>query len=78
MATVVETVAEPQSEETYVTTQDVLVMLGIAQRTLYDWVRSGRFPAPIRLTRRSLRYRRSDVDRFLAQCRTEAPGASGD
>ena len=51
----------------YLKHAEVAALLGVTQRTLQNWVRDGRFPQPMRLTRIALRWRREDIDAFLAK-----------
>jgi predicted DNA-binding transcriptional regulator AlpA len=39
--------------------------LGICEKTLFRWCKASLFPAPIRVGRRTLRWRVADVDKFL-------------
>ena len=44
---------------------DVLGLLDIDPATLWRWRKSGNFPAPIKLTRGNLRWRKKDVTAWL-------------
>jgi prophage regulatory protein len=44
----------------------VLERVGVHQRTLYRWIRAGRFPAAVRLGLNSIGWREADVDAWLA------------
>ena len=46
---------------------EVALRYGIEPRTLADWRRRGIGPAPVRLTSRLIRYRRRDVEQWLAE-----------
>jgi predicted DNA-binding transcriptional regulator AlpA len=46
--------------------EDIASTLGISAQTLMRMVRAGRFPKPIRLGQRCLRWSASAVDRHLA------------
>ena len=41
--------------------------LGLAQSTFWRWVQLGRLPAGIRLSARATVWRRSDLEKFIAQ-----------
>ena len=43
----------------------VLDAVGIKKSCLYEWVRLGKFPAPVRLGVRSVAWRQSDVDAWI-------------
>jgi prophage regulatory protein len=43
----------------------VLDLLGVTRQTLYAWMRSGRFPQPLKLGPASYRWRESDVLAWL-------------
>ena len=44
---------------------DILGLLDIDPATLWRWRKSGNFPAPIKLTRGNLRWRKKDVTEWL-------------
>ena len=46
--------------------------LGVHERTVSRWVHDGLFPAPIKLTERTIRWRASDVVEFLKRKSREA------
>lgn len=43
-------------------------MLGVANSTMHAWIKSGRFPAPLKLGPRVRGWRRSVVESYLANC----------
>jgi prophage regulatory protein len=45
----------------------VLDRLGVGNSTLYDWMRTGKFPKPVKLTPtgRAVAWREEDVDAFI-------------
>jgi predicted DNA-binding transcriptional regulator AlpA len=45
----------------------VAALLQIKWQTLHHWVREGRFPAPVQLSRVVRRWRRADIDNHIAQ-----------
>jgi predicted DNA-binding transcriptional regulator AlpA len=53
----------------YLTADDLLARFGIGRSTLYEWRRDPamRFPKPVRLTRRTVRWRREDVEGWEAE-----------
>ena len=46
--------------------EEVTRLTGIARATLYKLVKEGKFPAPLRLGERSVGWRLSDIDEWLA------------
>lgn len=47
----------------------VLKVTGLGRSTIYRWIADGSFPAPVRLGRRAVAWRWSDLDRWT-QSRT--------
>ena len=45
---------------------EVLRRIGIANATLYRWIKAGRFPAPIEVGPLAVRWWESEVDAWLA------------
>ncbi|ANJ72006.1 AlpA family phage regulatory protein [Ralstonia insidiosa] len=43
----------------------VLDAVGVKKSCLYEWVRLGKFPAPVRLGARSVAWRQCDVDAWI-------------
>jgi predicted DNA-binding transcriptional regulator AlpA len=48
------------------TSKQVAALLGMTDRSLERWRTAGDGPRFIRLSRRTIRYRRADIDAFLA------------
>ena len=46
---------------------EVLRLLGITQCSLHRWVRAGKFPAPIALSPKVHRWRRGEVEAWIAR-----------
>ena len=46
-------------------TQNVLAIVKISRTTLWRWVRSGDFPAPLRLGKRAVGWSRQSVEAWL-------------
>jgi prophage regulatory protein len=46
--------------------REVLALLGVSRVSVYKWRREGRFPAPVVLSTRTLRWREDDVAAFVA------------
>jgi len=47
------------------TVGEVAALAGVAERTVWRWVSRGQLPA-VRIAARLVRFRRADVERFLA------------
>ncbi|MEN9419342.1 MAG: hypothetical protein RI988_2962 [Pseudomonadota bacterium] len=45
---------------------DVLTMIGLSRSTLYNMVRSGRFPSPTLIGQRAVGWREAEVNDWLA------------
>lgn len=58
--------------EEYLTMRDLEKLLGVTRITVYDWIRKGKFPQGMRVTKKTVRWTRSDVDNFLDGCRQPA------
>jgi excisionase family DNA binding protein len=56
------------------TKEDVAALLKVQPRTINEWQRQGRFPAPVRLGRLR-RWRRSDLDQFIIEQTERRPDA---
>ncbi len=65
------TVAEP--DEQLLLRSEVAGIYQLGVRTLERWARQGIGPAPVRIGPRAIRYRRSDIVRWLAE---QARGAA--
>jgi prophage regulatory protein len=55
--------------------KDVCALLRVSEATLYRMVKRGDFPAPLRLGLRTVRWRESDVMRYLQNAPTSAYNA---
>lgn len=53
---------------------EVLSCTGLSNTTLYDLVKQGLFPSPVRLTTRSVAWKEDEVDQWIA----ERPVARGE
>lgn len=45
--------------------REICQVSGLARSTLYGEMRRGRFPAPVRISRRSVAWRSTDIDEWL-------------
>jgi len=45
---------------------------GLSRSTLYDWMKRGDFPLPVKLGTRLVAWRESDVAAWLDACKTKA------
>ena len=46
--------------------KDVEARCGLSRSTLYDYIRTGRFPAPVRVGTRAVGWVASEIDAWLA------------
>lgn len=53
--------------ETYLTILEVSELFQVGEATILAWSKSDQFPKPIRLSRRVLRWRQSDIDKHMAE-----------
>ena len=53
-------------EERMLRLRSVERMTGLSKSTLYRLIRKGSFPAPLRLTRKAVRWRREEVNEWLS------------
>ncbi len=63
---------EPNPPPDLLTAKEVARRLSIAVRTLYRLVEAGVVPAPVRLSRKLIRWRVADIDRYLRVLPPEA------
>ena len=56
------------------TREQVEAMLGVKKSAIYQWMRERDFPAPIRLSKKCVRWRREELEAWLAA----QPRAEGD
>lgn len=55
----------------------VMRLLGLGERTVWAWSKSGKIPAPIRLSPRKVLWRRCDILRFVENgCQPAQGGAA--
>ena len=46
--------------------REVVSIVGVSRATLYEMIRRGEFPAPVRIGARAVGWRQSEVQRWLA------------
>lgn len=51
---------------------EVEARTGLSRSTLYDWMKRGAFPQPVKLGARLVAWRESDVAAWLESCETRA------
>ena len=68
------TVAHMKTDE-LIDAGEVARVLGISPRTLEGMRQEGRGPAYVRISSKCVRYRRSDLERFLTRVRVEPEGS---
>ncbi|MBI1918476.1 MAG: helix-turn-helix domain-containing protein [Planctomycetes bacterium] len=56
---------DPEPPPTLLTAKEVAHLLSIAVRTLHRLVTAGIVPAPVRITRKIIRWRVADIDHYL-------------
>ena len=47
----------------------VLGIVGVSRSALYEWMNEGRFPRPIKVGPRTVRWRTEDIEEWLAERR---------
>ena len=47
--------------------REVLALLSVSRSTLNRWIREGAFPRPVKLGKRAVRWRRSDIEGWLKE-----------
>src|SRR5258707_12379307 len=57
---------EPVSGERLLRVEDVMVKAGIGRTTIYAWISQKRFPAPVVLSPKAVRWRQSEVEIWIA------------
>ena len=50
--------------------REVLALLSVSRSTLNRWIREGAFPRPVKLGKRAVRWRRSDIEHWLKKFRS--------
>ena len=45
---------------------------GLSRSTIYDWMKHGKFPQPVKLGERLVAWRESDINAWLENCETRA------
>ena len=49
----------------FLTIEDLMTMFKVSEVTIGRWVKAGTIPAPVRLGRRAIRWRASDLEAFI-------------
>jgi prophage regulatory protein len=57
----------PTTTDTILRLPAVLARVGVSRRTLYELMKTGRFPAALKLSPGAVGWRSSDVDRWIAE-----------
>ena len=55
--------------ETLLRREDIEKMLGLGRTAIYNLVRRGELPPPLKVGPRASRWRKADVDEFIERCR---------
>ncbi|GIV53099.1 MAG: hypothetical protein KatS3mg038_3620 [Candidatus Kapaibacterium sp.] len=50
-------------------------MIGVCRHTIYQWVRTGKFPEPVKLGPRASAWRVEDIERWIAERPTKKRGS---
>ena len=58
--------ADPAPRERLIPCSEVQRLTGLSRSTIYAWMRQGRFPKPVRVGRRAVRWRLEEVLEFIA------------
>ena len=51
----------------FIREKHILELIPVAHSTLWEWVSSGKFPAPLKLSERVTVWKREDVEEFIAK-----------
>jgi predicted DNA-binding transcriptional regulator AlpA len=62
----------PNENERWISDRQVGERLGIHRKSVWQWVKEGSFPAPVKLSRSVTRWRLSDVTAWEAKREKEA------
>jgi prophage regulatory protein len=57
--------------ETLLRRPDVETRTGLSRSTIYEWMKRGEFPQPVKLGVRIVAWRESDVTAWLEACKTK-------
>ena len=60
-------VQQPQQPSRLIRRREVENRTGLARSSIYDLIRAGRFPAPVRLTESTVAWVEQEVDDFIAE-----------
>lgn len=63
----VKEVEKMQKVERLLRLPQVLELIPISKSTLWNWTKQGKFPAPVRLSRRTTCWKESDVQKFIEE-----------
>jgi excisionase family DNA binding protein len=74
LATKTQTVPDVPELDQLMTYEEVARQLGCSRRNLERLVATGEFPPPVRLGRRAVRFRRSQVAEYLGQLKQAGAG----
>jgi excisionase family DNA binding protein len=58
----------------FLNTQEAATLLGLKPQTLHLWRSAGRYNLPFVRLGRAVRYRREDIEQFVASCRVVPAG----
>ena len=55
------------SGERLLTIREVCAIAGVSRSSIYTGINEGHFPRPVRLGRKAIRWRASDIEKWLAE-----------
>jgi excisionase family DNA binding protein len=64
--------------EPQLNSQDIANILGVHAVTVRNWAREGKMPAPVRFSRKALRWPRSVIEKWLRQRKARRAGGGPD
>jgi len=67
----------PPPVDMLLTVKDVAELLSVNSRTAWRWVKLGKIPRPLKLSRRAVRWRASEMQSYIDRVAAEAKLAAG-
>lgn len=63
-----ERIAELRQSDPFMSVREVAAYLTLATSTIHRMTREGNLPAPTRIGKKTIRWRRSEIDKWLEEC----------